>query len=178
VRRFPGRAARLSPTADPKESMLRRLSLLVAVLATVVALSVGVADAGLTPNGQFTVSPNPAEVGDQLTVTSVTTCELPGEVSLSITDPDGNEVVGETVATEADGSWQFQITIPPFAAPGEHTVSATCDLPVNTGVEEVPPFVYDDVTLFINEAAGPVEPTPPPAAQPAAVAAVVPAFTA
>ena len=121
---------------------------------------------------QYTVTPNPAQPGDELTLEG-TGC--PDETVLaSLYEPDEASVADGQTESAADGSWSLTITVPADTPPGTYFTAVTCNDP-NA------PFTLGTVTVQIGGEPEPEpEPEPAPVPEPApsaAPTAAVPTFT-
>jgi hypothetical protein len=131
-----------------------RLLLGAAIAVTTVAMT-SFSAAGGAPS--FTVTPNPAQPGDVLTLAGDS---CPDETVLAaLYDPETEEAIGETGSTESevDGTWSgLEIIVPADTPPGLYAINATCNDP-NT------PFTLGTVEIQIG---GEPEPEPEPGPDP------------
>lgn len=132
-------------------------------LLTGAALAMAVASVMPSAAGggvAYTVTPNPAEPGDVLTLAG-NGCTKE-DVLASLEDGAENSIAQGQTESDLDGSWMLQMTVPADTEPGDYFTFVTCNDP-NA------PFTLGSVTVQIGGEPEP-EPEPKPQPEPAPVA--------
>jgi hypothetical protein len=135
------------------------------------ALWQGPALGGAGPS--YTVTPNPAQPGDELTLVGESCIDETVLASLYIAD-DEMAIAGGQTESSVDGSWTLTMTVPADVEPGTYYINATCNDPNQ-------PYTLGTVDVQIGEPDPDPEPEPEPEPAPepapsAAPAAVAPTF--
>ena len=134
--------------------MSKRVALLT---ATVVALTVSVlgAPAALgipAPTAAMSGTPNPATVGDLVTVSNdpgdANTC-VGGIIYYQVLDPSSSPVDSGTTAPDGSGNWSISFTA---TMVGTYLVNATCEVveSLDAGPAATPTFVYIQEAVLVQ----------------------------
>ncbi len=97
-------------------------ALLVAVLALVTLIAVGGSSASAHGNPEIIITPNPAAAGATIEIEGEG-FEEDSEVSLTLEGISSDIVLG-TAATDLDGAFQIDVTLPDAATPGSYRIRA------------------------------------------------------
>lgn len=144
---------------------MRKVLFAAAACVAVVLSAAAPVSAGKEPP-ELVATPNPAEVGDVVTVANVdepsSTCENPdiaaaapaavvlSRVAVLIEDPDGIPIVDEVLGPDLDGNWSVEFTA---TKAGEYVVEAACLLPLEiegSSTMAVPPFDYASLVISVS----------------------------
>jgi len=150
----------------------------IAAGAAIAAILVPVAaEAGIN-NATMVADPNPAMLGDTITVTNSananSTCEFPGEVNFQLLDPTNAVTDTATIVPDEAGNWSYVFV---GDMTGTWTAIADCDADVPAAD---PFFFYADLPIVVQAPPGTTAVTLPPSSTTTTAAAAVtvtPAFT-